>query len=609
MKISSYFLPIKYFRKIEYFVSYFKRVRATQKLIANCHSPISLKPIWVNSFNEVSLDEYNDISKYKVFSTNIDMQTINWHKDYVSGYEYPLKMHYHINISKQFDKGIDVKFPWEVSRFYFGVQFAKNYRITKNDKYYTDYKSLILSWIEYNPYCIGVNWVCTMEVSIRAINWIVSLNMFGEKFHKDLVFIKKLSISLQQHAEYISSFPEIYKLNGITHSGNHTTAGNAGLLFLSITLKNSEHSNSWIGIAIEGLESNIAYQTYNDGVNFEASIPYHRLVLELFSYCAIVLKYNEKEFSSNYYRNLFKMFEYTSSYMDKNGNAPQIGDNDSGRVLRLSNEDESDHSYLLSLGEYIFKYTFKSQSLKRSANILSWLPTCPKVIPKDIDVVPRLTDETISYENGGVYFIKNYNYSILLSCVPIGQNGVGGHNHHDYGSLIMSYRGTQIVSDPGSYTYTRNIEDRNKYRAAESHNVIISQREKKIRNSINDVFRLSKYVFKSSIVMDDNRIMLRYKQANNAEKVRIITVNKNSIQIKDQCAGKFHILLHLHPDITNIAIEKNTIYAAPMTVVAHTHDGIRIKEYNYSIGYDHAVKAKQIEIWGEETIEYSFSRK
>ena len=27
------------------------------------------------------------------------------------------------------------------------------------------------------------------------------------------------------------------------------------------------------------------------------------------------------------------MFEFTAAYMDENGNAPQVGDNDSGRLL------------------------------------------------------------------------------------------------------------------------------------------------------------------------------------------------------------------------------------------------------------------------------------
>ena len=74
------------------------------------------------------------------------------------------------------------------------------------------------------------------------------------------------------------------------------------------------------------------------------------------------------------------MFEFTAAYMDKNGNAPQIGDNDSGRLLifnALNNnpyEKEHDHSYLLNLGEHIFDYKFKSSCDTRDKIINNFLP-------------------------------------------------------------------------------------------------------------------------------------------------------------------------------------------------------------------------------------------
>lgn len=44
------------------------------------------------------------------------------------------------------------------------------------------------------------------------------------------------------------------------------------------------------------------------------------------------------------------MFEYTAAYLVCDGNAPQVGDNDSGRILLLNgNEvDDQNHSYLNS---------------------------------------------------------------------------------------------------------------------------------------------------------------------------------------------------------------------------------------------------------------------
>ena len=99
-------------------------------------------------------------------------------------------------------------------------------------------KNLVLDWIEKNPFLYGVNWLSTMEVAIRSINWIVSINLFSNLVKNDEDFQKTLSQSLLQHAEYIYSFPEIYE-NGLTT--NHTTAGYSGLLFLALSFK--EHAN------------------------------------------------------------------------------------------------------------------------------------------------------------------------------------------------------------------------------------------------------------------------------------------------------------------------------------------------------------------------------
>ena len=53
---------------------------------------VDLDKIWEiyinNYFNKSS---FFDISKYNIFGTSIDLNNINWHKDYVFGFEYSLK--------------------------------------------------------------------------------------------------------------------------------------------------------------------------------------------------------------------------------------------------------------------------------------------------------------------------------------------------------------------------------------------------------------------------------------------------------------------------------------------------------------------------------------
>lgn len=587
MKIKSLFKPKIYINKIKTF----KKRLTVSKLIKEEFSTVDLGKIWKIDDNIKAKNLINDISEYKIFGTPIDLNNVNWHKDYVSGFEYPKKRFDKIKISKWFNKGIDVKFPWEVSRFYFAIKLSQNYLATNKTNNYEHFKNLFLDWIEKNPFCYGVNWVCTMEVAIRAINWIVAINIFDDVFQKDEDFKEIISKSLIQHAEYISEFPEIYE-NG--HTSNHATADYAGLLFLALTLKGYPKSKEWLKQSIEGLEQCIRYQTYEDGVNFEASIPYHRLVLEMFAYSAIVAKANNIEFSNKYYELLFKMFEYSAAYMDHNGNAPQVGDNDSGRILIFHASDEHDHSYLLDLGEHIFDYKFKSQCKKRNPDFKQWLPEIEKINVKELNVTPRETDKSIEFENGGAYFLKNENFSLMVSCFPIGQNGKGGHNHYDVGSFTLSVKGVPVIVDPGTYAYTRSRKDRDKFRNLFSHNIIYKQDDKDISLLDERTWFLKQYFKYELIDLKDNILEIKiYNLINDYKYTRRFELLENNIlKISDICRGEYVTILHFAPNINIKKQNKNTINACNIIIKSANENNLfRVKDYLYSSKYDERSKA------------------
>lgn len=526
-----------------------------------------------------------EINEYDIFGTSIRLDNINWHKDYVSGFEYPLKRFDRIKISKWFNKGIDIKFPWEVSRFYFAIKLAQNYVISRYKRHYLKFKDLVLDWIDNNPFCYGINWHCTMEVAIRAINWVVAANIFSETFEEDKEFLDTFSKSLVQHAEYISTFPEIYENN---HTTNHTTADYTGLLFLALTLKGHPKSKEWLKQAKEGLEECIRYQTYKDGVNFEGSIPYHRLVLEMFAYSAIVAKANGIEFSRRYYELLFKMFEYTAAYMDHNGNAPQVGDNDSGRILIIHESDEHDHLYLLDLGEHIFNYKFKSQCKKRNPKLKQWLPKINKINIEELNVKPRETDKSIAFEKGSAYFLKNDNISLMVACFPIGQNGIGGHNHYDMGSFTLSYKGQQIIVDPGTYNYTRSISERDLFRSPEQHNILKTSFINFNQFTYN-IWGIKPYCKTIINKFNDQIISFSVKYIKKGFYWnREIILDYDSVIINNLSNKPCYFILNLHPDIS---IERFNRYQIMTNYALFTEEdnkvSFEVSDFWYSDSYNY----------------------
>ena len=399
----------------------------------------------------------------KIFGQEVDYKTINWHKDYKSGYIYPQKRFDKIKFPRIFNKGIEIKFPWELSRFQFGVDLALCYHRSKDEKYYTIFKKLLLNWIDNNPFLTGVNWICTMDVAIRATNWIISANMFGEIFWRDKGFVKVISKSLIDHAYYIETFPEIRKVG---KNNNHLIADYSGLFVLALSLSEHPYSDKWLQMAVNGLEKCMQEQVLEDGTNFENSIPYHRLVVELL---AVPLILKASCFSDLYKQRLFKMFEFVASYIDHKGNAPQIGDNDSGIYIKLSKKEEHNHSYLLSLGESIFGYNF---GCKHSTG---YTPIFRELEHKIAYTDTRDCHKSISFKESGFYFLKNESITVSVFCPTADE----GHRHFDTGSFTLSCKGNPIIVDPGTGCYTSDLETRKVLRDYPSHNLYYLKRENK----------------------------------------------------------------------------------------------------------------------------------
>jgi len=53
----------------------------------------------------------------------------------------------------------------------------------------------------------------------------------------------------------------------------------------------------------------------------------------------------------------------------------------------------------------------------------------------------------------------------------MGQDGNGGHAHNDTGSFELNYKGKDFIIDPGSYVYTADPKQRNKFRSIFSHSI------------------------------------------------------------------------------------------------------------------------------------------
>ncbi len=212
-------------------------------------------------------------------------------------------------------------------------------------------------------------------------------------------------------------------------------------------------------------------QVHDDGCSFEGSVPYHRLSLELFTLAQVMTMGSAIDLGSAFRSRLHQMFRVANAYCSERGRAPQIGDNDSGRALPLSERESLDHGYLAPLGATLFR----DPELKRPGATVpdeaAWLLGA-SALADFARMGCRAPPRCFSSPRGGVHIIRGTGALLAVSAGPHGQNGIGGHSHNDKLSFELHLEGRPLIVDSGTATYLRNLQQRNAFRSTRAHNTI-----------------------------------------------------------------------------------------------------------------------------------------
>lgn len=539
-------------------------------------------------------------------------QSINWHSDFKSNYKWDPKIFF-CNILCNQIEGVDIKVPWELSRFQHLNILGQTYLITKDDKYLYEFINQITDWIDNNPVGFGVNWVDTMDIAIRVANWLVSIEFFLKRDNLPKDFLYKFYSSIYEHGKFIRL--HLIRLKNKTNE-NHYISSLAGLFFISVYCPFFKESNNWLNFCIKELTKEIDKQVYKDGCDFEASTSYHRLVLEIFFYCNLLADCIGISFPKVYKDKVRKMFEVSLFCIKPDGCVPQIGDNDSGRFLVFAKKPILEHKYLLILAsiyyeDSFFKLTFINFNEDEEA---FWI--FGKQGKKTFDNLPlRLKSlPSKSFPDSGWFIIRQNNDYCFISCGPNGQNGNGGHAHNDKLSFELMINNQDIIVDPGSFVYTPYTKERNKFRSTSYHNTISFDNCE--QNTIPDsLFSLPSSVLIDNINLKESNKEVVFEgeiQYNGITHKRVITLFKKSNvwHIRDILSStkklKGKLIFHLHPEVfyddEYILLRKSNKRLASIELVDFKFSK---GDYEYSPEYGVKIKADYLsaEISAEKKIE------
>ena len=390
-----------------------------------------------------------------------------WHTDFKTGRQWPLAYCTDIEYN-ELDRPSDVKVPWELSRCQHFTRLGQAYWLSGDERYAAEFVAETTDWIAANPFSRGVNWACAMDVALRAVSWIWGFRFLARsRACADVEFRRRFLRALYLHGHFIVKHLEKADLNG-----NHYLCDGVGLVFLGCFFRRGRAAQRWLAIGRSIVEQEIFEQTTADGVDFEQSTAYHRLVLEAFLTSYVLLRRHGLDPSPDCWKRLERMCEFVSAYTKPNGLVPLIGDADDGRVQILGAQDTNDHRYLLSSAAILFDRGDLKTSAGRCWEETFWL--LGNDAPDRFARLPSVTTEpqSVAFPGGGFYVLRTRHAHVIIDCGDVGFGGRGGHGHNDILSFELFLNGFNVITDCGAYLYTASREWRNRFRSTAFHNTV-----------------------------------------------------------------------------------------------------------------------------------------
>jgi hypothetical protein len=358
-----------------------------------------------------------------------------WRLDLYTGREWPLEDAHRLDVVR--GDGSDVRTVWELARAYHLIPLARAYWSTGEARYREAFVSHVLSWIDQNPLGRGPNWASPMDLAIRAANWSVAAGLFAPAPEIPEGFWEALLANLHSTGLFVERHLEWHPV----YRGNHFVADGVGLVYLGALFRGTRAGERWLRTGGRIVTAELLRQVHPDGVSFEASLAYHRLVTELFGYARELLVPNLPGcWTPAHEERLRAMYRFIAAYLPGSGEAPMLGDADDGRLHAVS-----------------------ARGLLEPRLHALGLP---------VEHWPEGAAGSAPFPHGGFYVLRDGEEHAIVRCGPVGLEGAGSHDHNDQLSFELVAGGRRVVADSGTFAYTRDLDARFAFRSTAAHSVL-----------------------------------------------------------------------------------------------------------------------------------------
>ncbi|HWR02652.1 MAG TPA: alginate lyase family protein [Humidesulfovibrio sp.] len=575
---------------------------------------------------------------------------ISWNEDFKTGFVWPASQPSR-SLRYADRHGVDVKVPWELARMQHLPWLAFAAMLSRDgqpgfeapERYLREIKDQMLDFASACPPRFGPNWLCTMDVAIRAANLIATHDILASAgFSLDEGFVLELRRTLWDHFTHIVNNIEYHPVV----RANHYYSDIVGLLFVSAWLPETPRTTAALAWAVQEYLGETPVQFHADGANFEASTSYHRLCGELVTYGAALvmglpaatvaglrkadaslwawqpplqserpwLEEDRILLPREIMDRVARAGDFLLDYSAEAGEIFQIGDNDSGRLFKflpalsfLTCEELAPFGLRPEAGvspepfERINDHRHLAAAiagLLPRADLLALAPEHPEThlvrglarFAQTPALRPaRAPSRLRAYPGFGLYFYALGEIHLALRCGSNGQHDNGGHAHNDQLSLCLAKGGRLFLVDPGTYVYTPLPRQRNRFRATRHHNTLFVPKKEQNSFSATSLFTLLNEARPELLECSESVWSARH-QGFAAPHTRTVRLpDAGMIEVEDSCnLEDCRLALHLHPEVrVRLLADGTALLERDGVELSIALQGLawELEEFAYSPGY------------------------
>lgn len=381
---------------------------------------------------------------------------------------------------------------WNFNLHYFEYLFPliKRWKETGEKRYLDKTVEMIEGWIEHNPIGTDPAWA-SYPTAIRIVAWISYYGYVEDELGS--VFREKFIKSLHQQYTYLVGHLEKDLL------GNHYFEDLKSLIIASLFFKDI----TVLDKALINFKAECKEQILSDGMHFELSPMYHKIIFEGIVRVAIALKgAGRRDREIEFY--IQPMLDVAYSFEKDIDRVPLF--NDGGNNVAKSN------------------YALQS------------------TVQQYFDIKPHYKKKM---DDSGFYIfekeIKGKKWKMIVDAGQPGPKYIPGHAHCDAMSYELFCNGKPVVVNCGTYAY--QCRERDFFRSTSAHNTVMVKNVE--QSQFWGVFRLAKRSkTKVLYVTDDSITMEMLDQRGNRIK-RIIQITAAGMVVKDFAKCPISSFVHL----------------------------------------------------------------